>query len=282
VFLEVERGSTRSHSVENLLWKRLWTCRKRLQDYDDVIDNCLDVIIEVERVFWAVWTECLNSLRWIQFWQCPCHGWGGLVTVLSSRKYRFGPGSVHVWFAVDEVIMGHAFVWVLRFFHATVIPPMPSTEYSCCFCSYQKDMRVKPVCLPISSVFFFSKMEEHWMDKQFHSFAFKRWMWCIVDIWKPACNELQWKTPKCTADTKSDRLCEWNWQAYVFVYMPGPTSCFKRTVPKATSFIFNSYPAFHSWMTRNGSTSVHGRNVPLVFDFSGIEGGYCLLGCHVV
>jgi hypothetical protein len=23
-----ERGSTRSHCVENLLWKRLWTCRK--------------------------------------------------------------------------------------------------------------------------------------------------------------------------------------------------------------------------------------------------------------
>jgi hypothetical protein len=26
--LEIERGSTRSHSVENSLWKRLRTCRK--------------------------------------------------------------------------------------------------------------------------------------------------------------------------------------------------------------------------------------------------------------
>jgi hypothetical protein len=26
--LEIERGSSRSHSVENSLWKRLWTCRK--------------------------------------------------------------------------------------------------------------------------------------------------------------------------------------------------------------------------------------------------------------
>jgi hypothetical protein len=26
--LETERGSTRSHCVENWLWKRLWTCRK--------------------------------------------------------------------------------------------------------------------------------------------------------------------------------------------------------------------------------------------------------------
>ena len=26
--LEIETGNTRSHSVENSLWKRLWTCRK--------------------------------------------------------------------------------------------------------------------------------------------------------------------------------------------------------------------------------------------------------------
>jgi hypothetical protein len=26
MILETERGSTRSHSVENSLWKRLWTC----------------------------------------------------------------------------------------------------------------------------------------------------------------------------------------------------------------------------------------------------------------
>jgi hypothetical protein len=26
--LEIERGSTRSHSVENLFWNSLWTCRK--------------------------------------------------------------------------------------------------------------------------------------------------------------------------------------------------------------------------------------------------------------
>jgi len=25
---EIKRGSVGSHSVENLLWKRLWTCRK--------------------------------------------------------------------------------------------------------------------------------------------------------------------------------------------------------------------------------------------------------------
>jgi hypothetical protein len=26
--LEIERGSIRSYSMENSLWKRLWTCRK--------------------------------------------------------------------------------------------------------------------------------------------------------------------------------------------------------------------------------------------------------------
>jgi len=26
--VETERGSTRSHYVENSLWKRLWTCRE--------------------------------------------------------------------------------------------------------------------------------------------------------------------------------------------------------------------------------------------------------------
>jgi hypothetical protein len=28
MILEIERGTTRSQSVENSLWKRLWTCRK--------------------------------------------------------------------------------------------------------------------------------------------------------------------------------------------------------------------------------------------------------------
>jgi len=30
--LEPERGRTRSHSVENSIWKRLQTCRKRQQN----------------------------------------------------------------------------------------------------------------------------------------------------------------------------------------------------------------------------------------------------------
>jgi hypothetical protein len=37
--LETERGSTSSHSVENSLWRRLWTCRKtdyRTKEFNNV------------------------------------------------------------------------------------------------------------------------------------------------------------------------------------------------------------------------------------------------------
>jgi hypothetical protein len=27
--MEIEGGSTRSHSVENLVWKKLWACRSK-------------------------------------------------------------------------------------------------------------------------------------------------------------------------------------------------------------------------------------------------------------
>jgi hypothetical protein len=37
--LEIEIGSTRSHSVENLLWKQLWTCHKT--------DNRMNGIIHI-------------------------------------------------------------------------------------------------------------------------------------------------------------------------------------------------------------------------------------------
>jgi len=33
--LKSERQSTRSYSVENLLWMRLWSCRDRLRHHDD-------------------------------------------------------------------------------------------------------------------------------------------------------------------------------------------------------------------------------------------------------
>jgi hypothetical protein len=33
--LEIERGSTRSHSVEILLWKITWTCCKTVRNEDD-------------------------------------------------------------------------------------------------------------------------------------------------------------------------------------------------------------------------------------------------------
>jgi hypothetical protein len=52
---ETERGSTRSHSVENSLWKKLWTCRKT----DYTMNEC-EVLLEV---FWEI-RECrlVNSI----------------------------------------------------------------------------------------------------------------------------------------------------------------------------------------------------------------------------
>jgi hypothetical protein len=51
MILEIERGSTRSHAVENSIWKRLWTCRKA--DYV-MNDHTCDLYIKI-------------SLQWDQF-----------------------------------------------------------------------------------------------------------------------------------------------------------------------------------------------------------------------
>ena len=57
--LETERGSTRSHTLENSLWKRLWTCRKTLFDND-------------KKIFW-IWLASItrSPKRWFlnsDFW----------------------------------------------------------------------------------------------------------------------------------------------------------------------------------------------------------------------
>jgi hypothetical protein len=55
--MEIKRyWKLKGEALDRTLWrtcfeKRLWTCRKRLQDYyydDDGIDICLDIIIEME------------------------------------------------------------------------------------------------------------------------------------------------------------------------------------------------------------------------------------------
>jgi len=40
--MEIGRGSTRSHCVENWLWKRLWTCHKsdkRINQYTEYLET---------------------------------------------------------------------------------------------------------------------------------------------------------------------------------------------------------------------------------------------------
>jgi hypothetical protein len=163
--------------------------------------------------------------------------------------------------------MGQVFVPMLRVLPVTIIPPMFSTHIHVPFALTRRTCEWNS-CIFQKAVF--PQMEEHWLDEGFHFFVFKRcnflWLdWCSIDLWKPACNELQWKTPKCTADTKSDRMCEWNWQACVFVYMPGPTSCFQRTVPKSTSFICNSYPVFVSFMVNSKRVDIRTRQKRAVY-----------------
>jgi hypothetical protein len=55
--LEIERGSTSLHSLENSLWKRLWTCHK--------ID-CVMVVVVVMMVMIVCWHKWLIQSSWLQ------------------------------------------------------------------------------------------------------------------------------------------------------------------------------------------------------------------------
>jgi hypothetical protein len=57
--LEIERGSTRSHSMENSLWKRLWTCRKtdcRMNEYIN------DLLVNIEGAKLVLFGDDINLL----------------------------------------------------------------------------------------------------------------------------------------------------------------------------------------------------------------------------
>jgi hypothetical protein len=55
---ETERESTRSHYLENSLWKRLWTCRKR----DDAMSG-YSLCVEEDRILFA----CYIRLRRVSY-----------------------------------------------------------------------------------------------------------------------------------------------------------------------------------------------------------------------
>ena len=59
--LEIERGNTRSHCVENWLWKTVWTCRQdrlrddvEVDDGDDDDDDDDDEILKLQ----LHWSPC--------------------------------------------------------------------------------------------------------------------------------------------------------------------------------------------------------------------------------
>jgi hypothetical protein len=49
-----------------------------------------------------------------------------LVADLSQRRPGFAPGSIHMGFAVDKVVLGQVFLRVLRFSPVNIILPSPS------------------------------------------------------------------------------------------------------------------------------------------------------------
>jgi len=45
--LEIERGSTTSHSVEISLWKSVWNCRRRINEWMNVLHFSLHLSVTV-------------------------------------------------------------------------------------------------------------------------------------------------------------------------------------------------------------------------------------------
>lgn len=63
--LEVEGGSTKSHSVENLLWKRLWTCHKAGYERmctlpQDIKERGINKFLTTSALL-VEWTEMISS-----------------------------------------------------------------------------------------------------------------------------------------------------------------------------------------------------------------------------
>jgi hypothetical protein len=75
--LEIERGSTRSHPVENSLWKRLWTCRKTDYSMNDIsvtqILNTLQYILSRNRADLAEFI-IPNLRKYLRDVACLNHG----------------------------------------------------------------------------------------------------------------------------------------------------------------------------------------------------------------
>jgi hypothetical protein len=89
--LEIERGSTRSHLVENSLWKRLWTCRKtdcrmkRLWTCRKT--DC--VTIKIQFPPHCKETECCQYSDWATGWTTEelwFDSWQGYEIISSSER----------------------------------------------------------------------------------------------------------------------------------------------------------------------------------------------------
>jgi hypothetical protein len=85
--LEIERGSTRLHPVENSLWKRLRTCRKTDCRMSDVTQwrLCSCELRWERQAFVAVWRSAVENWGW---WQDGRYGGHIVIRRLMQEKVQ--------------------------------------------------------------------------------------------------------------------------------------------------------------------------------------------------
>ena len=74
--MEIARVSTRSHSVENSLWKRLWTCRKTQCEMNESFPAVGPVL-----------RPCLIYLKFTLFWSLYLHLYNYRLSVCEFAIY---------------------------------------------------------------------------------------------------------------------------------------------------------------------------------------------------
>ena len=118
--LEIKRESTRSHSVENSLWKRQWTCRKtynRMNEWMNPIFRS-DIILVIhpsynkQKKVKSVCTRRRLSVPWLR----------RFIAIPSPRKNWFNPRAVYVGLVVNKVTQGQIFPRAHLFFSVNIIP----------------------------------------------------------------------------------------------------------------------------------------------------------------
>jgi hypothetical protein len=112
MILEIERGSTRSHYLENLLWKRLWTCRKTDHDMNEC--EGLAMAQAVTHTL-SPWTRGLDSrvlrgMRFVVDKVTPARVFSWYFDFLPTNlPYSFISHLLYIILAIDSVVKQRTF-----------------------------------------------------------------------------------------------------------------------------------------------------------------------------